>query len=368
MQPWRSKAIAGLAPGLVVWECETMVYRAGWLRQGLVTPAQLGTCGYLYDTPNRPILRDYWELIWSDKISDAIDFAASSGFDALERAVGSLVDLLSGSTRLLHPLGRGLQVRRLRARPAGRRPPRLPTPAGGPARAGQARDRGGLPQSGVGSSLRIPEAAPRRPSPAWPPTAPGPMALRRGAKRACGRDPSSRAVWPGTTAPMPAPLRDRPPRRLGGGHRPVAAAVRRCRRRRRGRRSPLLRHLPTFYRRRKGDLETGNAISPKSAALFTQGPRRRTAPGAHVRRQDGGPARPGRVRRMTSTSQRPSRGGGGRDPGPTGGGGRGSGVDDGPHQRPGTGAGPVHRTGAPRSTGVRRSDNPDARSARISGP
>jgi 4-hydroxy-tetrahydrodipicolinate synthase len=88
MQPWRSRAIARLAPNLVIWECETMVYRAGWLRQGLVTPAQLGTCGYLYETPDHRILRDYWELIWSDKISEAIDFAAVSGFDALSESIG----------------------------------------------------------------------------------------------------------------------------------------------------------------------------------------------------------------------------------------------------------------------------------------
>jgi 4-hydroxy-tetrahydrodipicolinate synthase len=88
MQPWRSKAIAAQAPGLVIWECETMVYRAGWLRQGRVTPAQIGTAGYLHETPQRRILRDYWELIWSDKISDAIDFAASSGLDSLSEQLG----------------------------------------------------------------------------------------------------------------------------------------------------------------------------------------------------------------------------------------------------------------------------------------
>jgi 4-hydroxy-tetrahydrodipicolinate synthase len=64
-----------------------MVYRAGWLRQGIVTPAQLGTCGYLYETADRPLLRSYWELIWADKISDAIDYASSSGFDELGQGV-----------------------------------------------------------------------------------------------------------------------------------------------------------------------------------------------------------------------------------------------------------------------------------------
>jgi 4-hydroxy-tetrahydrodipicolinate synthase len=89
MQPWRSKAISGLAPGMVIWECETMVYRAGWLRTGRVTPAQLGTVAYLYETAERPILRDYWEMIWADKIADAIEYAAESGLDALGDGIGS---------------------------------------------------------------------------------------------------------------------------------------------------------------------------------------------------------------------------------------------------------------------------------------
>src|SRR6185437_8248642 len=41
-----------LAPGLVIWECDLIVYRAGWLQEGIVGPAQLGTAGYLYETPD----------------------------------------------------------------------------------------------------------------------------------------------------------------------------------------------------------------------------------------------------------------------------------------------------------------------------
>ena len=58
-----------LAPELVIWECDTTVYRAGWLRAGIVGPAQLGTAGYLYETPQQPILSEYWDLIWNDKLS-----------------------------------------------------------------------------------------------------------------------------------------------------------------------------------------------------------------------------------------------------------------------------------------------------------
>src|SRR5215207_7883619 len=50
-RPANSRALHGLAPELVLWECDRMVYRAGWLREGIVCAAQLGTAGYLYETP-----------------------------------------------------------------------------------------------------------------------------------------------------------------------------------------------------------------------------------------------------------------------------------------------------------------------------
>jgi 4-hydroxy-tetrahydrodipicolinate synthase len=70
-----------LVPDLTIWECDTTVYRAGWLRAGIVGPAQLGTAGYLYETPQQPILSEYWNLVWSDKLSDAMDYAEKSGLD-----------------------------------------------------------------------------------------------------------------------------------------------------------------------------------------------------------------------------------------------------------------------------------------------
>jgi len=76
-----SRLLHELAPGLVIWECDTTVYRAGWLRAGLVGPAQLGTAGYLYETPQQPILSEYWELIWNDRLTDAMDYADKSGLD-----------------------------------------------------------------------------------------------------------------------------------------------------------------------------------------------------------------------------------------------------------------------------------------------
>ena len=50
-RPEASRRLHELAPNLAVWECDRTVYRAGWLRAGIVCPAQLGTAGYLFETP-----------------------------------------------------------------------------------------------------------------------------------------------------------------------------------------------------------------------------------------------------------------------------------------------------------------------------
>ena len=63
-----------LAPELVIWECDTMVYEAGWLQDGIVGPAQLGTAGYLYETPDDMWYTHYWELIWSGALDEARRF------------------------------------------------------------------------------------------------------------------------------------------------------------------------------------------------------------------------------------------------------------------------------------------------------
>jgi 4-hydroxy-tetrahydrodipicolinate synthase len=81
-------ALHALAPELVIWECDFLVYRAGWLQQGIVGPAQLGVSGYLYEIPGRPILTDYWKLIWDGRLADAIEHAEQSGYDRLGAEVG----------------------------------------------------------------------------------------------------------------------------------------------------------------------------------------------------------------------------------------------------------------------------------------
>jgi 4-hydroxy-tetrahydrodipicolinate synthase len=88
MEPWRSKAAHALAPGLVIWECDTIVYKAGWLQQGIVGPAQLGTAGYLYETPDNRMLTNYWTMVWDGRLADAIEYALETGLDRISEEVG----------------------------------------------------------------------------------------------------------------------------------------------------------------------------------------------------------------------------------------------------------------------------------------
>ncbi|HXA12767.1 MAG TPA: dihydrodipicolinate synthase family protein [Mycobacterium sp.] len=88
-RPGNSRVLHDLARELVIWECDTTVYRAGWLRAGVVGPAQLGTTGYLYETPQRRILTEYWDLIWNDKLVEAMDYAVESGLDQFSVDIAS---------------------------------------------------------------------------------------------------------------------------------------------------------------------------------------------------------------------------------------------------------------------------------------
>ena len=88
-RPASSRLLHELAPDLALWECDKTVYRAGWLRAGIVCPAQLGTAGYLYETPRRRLFSEYWDLIESDKLIEAMDFARDSGLDQFEIDLGS---------------------------------------------------------------------------------------------------------------------------------------------------------------------------------------------------------------------------------------------------------------------------------------
>ncbi|SER85710.1 4-hydroxy-tetrahydrodipicolinate synthase [Mycobacterium sp. 88mf] len=88
-RPAASRRLHELAPYLAVWECDTTVYRAGWLREGIVCPAQLGTAGYLYETPQRRIFTEYWDLVYADRLIEAMDFGRESGLDQFSLDMGS---------------------------------------------------------------------------------------------------------------------------------------------------------------------------------------------------------------------------------------------------------------------------------------
>ena len=68
-RPANSRRLHELSPELLIWECDTTVYRAGWLRDGVVCAAQLGTAGYLFETPTRRLFTEYWNLIWDGKLA-----------------------------------------------------------------------------------------------------------------------------------------------------------------------------------------------------------------------------------------------------------------------------------------------------------
>jgi 4-hydroxy-tetrahydrodipicolinate synthase len=55
------------------------VYSAGWLQEGIVGPAQLGTAGYLYETPDNLMFTAYWQLIWDGQLAEAAAHWKSSG-------------------------------------------------------------------------------------------------------------------------------------------------------------------------------------------------------------------------------------------------------------------------------------------------
>ncbi|OHV01004.1 dihydrodipicolinate synthase family protein [Mycobacterium talmoniae] len=95
-RPASSRLLHELAPDLVIWECDKTVYRAGWLRAGIVCPAQLGTTGYLFETPRRRLLTEYWDLIVADKLVEAMDFGRESGLDQFDVDMGSWLTCYPG--------------------------------------------------------------------------------------------------------------------------------------------------------------------------------------------------------------------------------------------------------------------------------
>lgn len=82
-RPSHSAALHRLAPELVIWECDMLAYRAGFLRRGITAAGILGGSGYLYETPTNKPYSAQWDLLVSDKLSEAIDHWYESGLDDL---------------------------------------------------------------------------------------------------------------------------------------------------------------------------------------------------------------------------------------------------------------------------------------------
>jgi 4-hydroxy-tetrahydrodipicolinate synthase len=92
-RPSHTAALHRLAPELVIWECDMLAYRGGFLRRGIVSAGILGGSAYLYDLPHNRLYSAQWDLIVSDKLSEAIDHWYDSGLDelvtSLHRAFGA---------------------------------------------------------------------------------------------------------------------------------------------------------------------------------------------------------------------------------------------------------------------------------------
>jgi 4-hydroxy-tetrahydrodipicolinate synthase len=49
----------------------------------------LGTAGYLFETPQRRLVTEYWNLVWDGKLIEAMDYARTTGMDQFELDRGS---------------------------------------------------------------------------------------------------------------------------------------------------------------------------------------------------------------------------------------------------------------------------------------
>jgi 4-hydroxy-tetrahydrodipicolinate synthase len=92
-RPSHSAALHRIAPELVIWECDLLAYRGGFLRRGITTAGILGGSAYLYETPDNLLYSAQWDLLVTDQLSEAIDHWYDSGLDdlvtSMHRAFGA---------------------------------------------------------------------------------------------------------------------------------------------------------------------------------------------------------------------------------------------------------------------------------------
>jgi 4-hydroxy-tetrahydrodipicolinate synthase len=82
-RPSHSAALHRLAPAVVIWECDMLAYRGGFLRRGITTAGILGGSAYLYERPDNRLYSAQFDLLVADKLSEAIDHWYDSGLDDL---------------------------------------------------------------------------------------------------------------------------------------------------------------------------------------------------------------------------------------------------------------------------------------------
>jgi 4-hydroxy-tetrahydrodipicolinate synthase len=82
-RPSHSAALHRLVPEVVIWECDMLAYRGGFLQRGITAPGILGGATYLYELPDRLVYREQWDLLMANQLSEAVDHWYDSGLDDL---------------------------------------------------------------------------------------------------------------------------------------------------------------------------------------------------------------------------------------------------------------------------------------------
>ena len=82
-RPSHSASLHKLAPELVIWECDMLAYRGGFLQRGITAPGILGGSAYLYEIPGNALYSDQFALLMKNDLSAAVDHYYDSGLDDL---------------------------------------------------------------------------------------------------------------------------------------------------------------------------------------------------------------------------------------------------------------------------------------------
>ena len=101
-----SAALHALAPELVIWECDLIVYRAGWLQDGIVGPPSSARRAICIDTPDRP----WYTPVLAADLGRADSPTPSPspgnrGLDAYQGCAGQLVHGVPGPARSTSRIG-----------------------------------------------------------------------------------------------------------------------------------------------------------------------------------------------------------------------------------------------------------------------